>query len=198
VEEIAGWIAPIATMIAAMMTAANLGARVTGWGFVVFVVGSVAWSVVGVTSGQTNLLATNGFLTVVNLIGVWRWLGRQRAYEDGGKSATEASRRSAWPTLFTATGLAGAPVVASDGETVGNAVEALIACEDGRISYVVVSSGGIAGAGETLRAVAGAEIEFSAQELRLRAAKQWFEALPQIGDGDWPAAPAALPQADPA
>lgn len=197
-EEIAGWLAPIATMIAAMMTAANLGARVTGWGFVVFVVGSVAWSVVGVTSGQTNLLATNLFLTVVNLIGVWRWLGRQRAYEDGGKSATEASRRSAYPTLFTATGMAGAPVVASDGETVGNAVEALIACEDGRISYVVVRSGGIAGAGETLRAVAGTEIQFSARELRLRAAKQWFEALPQIGDGDgdWPAAPAALPQAD--
>jgi hypothetical protein len=29
----AGWVAPAATMIAAMMTAANLGARVIGWGF---------------------------------------------------------------------------------------------------------------------------------------------------------------------
>src|SRR5690349_6274113 len=109
-EDAAGWIAPAATMIAAMMTAANLGARVTGWGFVVFTIGSIAWSAIGFSSGQTNLLATNGFLTLVNLIGVWRWLGKQRSYEDGGKSATEASRRSVYPTLLTATGIAGMPV----------------------------------------------------------------------------------------
>ena len=41
--DIAGWIAPIATAIAAIMTASNLGTRVTGWGFVVFAVGSIAW-----------------------------------------------------------------------------------------------------------------------------------------------------------
>ena len=46
-EDLAGWIAPAATMIAAMMTAANLGARVTGWGFGVFTLGSIAWSIVG-------------------------------------------------------------------------------------------------------------------------------------------------------
>lgn len=39
VEAVAAWVAPVATMIAAVMTAANLGARVTGWGFVVFVIG---------------------------------------------------------------------------------------------------------------------------------------------------------------
>lgn len=70
--DIAGWVAPVATMIAAIMTAANLGARVTGWGFVVFVIGSVSWSIVGISSGQNNLLWTNGFLTLVNVIGVWR------------------------------------------------------------------------------------------------------------------------------
>src|ERR1700742_4375594 len=125
-EEIAGWVAPIATMAAAMMTAANLGARVTGWGFVVFTLGSICWSLVGLQSGQTNLLATNAFLTLVNLVGIWRWLGRQRAYEDGGKAAAEASRRAAVPTLFTATGVAGMPVVNEAGENVGKAVEALI------------------------------------------------------------------------
>ena len=75
-EEAAGWIAPIATMIAAMMTAANLGVRLTGWGFVVFTFGSIAWTTVGLTSGQTNLVASNGFLTIVNLVGIWRWLGQ--------------------------------------------------------------------------------------------------------------------------
>ena len=57
-DDIAGWIAPIATMIAAMMTAANLGAKVTGSGFLVFTIGSICWSLVGLSTGQTNLLAT--------------------------------------------------------------------------------------------------------------------------------------------
>jgi len=186
-EEIAGWIAPAATMIAAMMTAANMGARITGWGFVVFTVGSVAWSLVGLSSGQTNLLATNAFLTLVNIVGVWRWLGRQRAYEDGGKSAERASRRSAHPTLFTATGVAGMPVETADGETVGKAVEALIACRDGRVGYVVVSAGGIGGVAETLRAVAWEELDSASDRLTLRRDQGWFEALPPLNDGDWPA-----------
>ena len=49
-EEAAGWIAPAATMIAAMMTASNLGARVTGWGFAVFLLGSICWAIVALAS----------------------------------------------------------------------------------------------------------------------------------------------------
>lgn len=183
-------------MIAAMMTAANLSARVTGWGFVVFTAGSVAWSVVGLSSGQTNLVATNGFLTIVNLIGVWRWLGRQRAYEDGGTSAAQASRRSPYPTLFTATGMAGLPVTASDGETVGKVVEALVTCDGGKVSYVVISAGGVGGIHETLRAVASDDIDFSCDSFSLKRDSHWFEALPPLEEGDWPAAPAELPKGD--
>lgn len=189
-EDVAGWIAPAATMIAAMMTAANLGARVTGWGFVVFTMGSIAWSIVGFSSGQTNLLATNGFLTLVNLIGVWRWLGRQRVYEDGGKSATEASQMSVFPTLFTATGIATMPVFDPGGETIGKAVEALMACESGSVSYVVVASGGLGGVDEELRAVDRAHMAFACDRLTLLRPRTWFESLPLLVDGDWPAAPA--------
>ena len=134
-----------ATMIAAMMTAANLGARVTGWGFVVFTIGSVCWSLVGLGSGQMNLLATNVFLTAVNLVGIWRWLRRQRAYEDGGKSAERASRRSSAPSLLTATGIAGMPAIDPSGAALGNAVEALVECASGQVSYVVIASGGLGG-----------------------------------------------------
>ena len=183
-------------MIAAMMTAANLGARVTGWGFVVFTFGSIAWSVVGLSSGQTNLVATNGFLTFVNLIGVWRWLGRQRAYEDGGKSAAQSSRRSPYPTLFTATGIAGLPVTASGGQTVGKVVEALVTCESGKVSYVVISASGVGGIHEILRAVARDDIRFSCDRFILNRDSAWFEALPPLQDGDWPAAPADMPQGD--
>ena len=182
-------------MIAAMMTAANLGARVTGWGFVVFTIGSICWSLVGFASGQTNLLATNAFLTLVNLVGIWRWLGRQRAYEDGGKSAQEASRRSAYPTLFTATGVAGLPVKAADGAQVGSVVEALVTCDNGEVSYIVVSSGGIGGVNETLRAVSRADVEFACDGFRLRCDAAWFERLPPLSDGAWPAAPAQVEEA---
>ncbi|EZP74352.1 PRC-barrel protein [Sphingomonas paucimobilis] len=195
-EDIAGWVAPVATMIAAMMTAANLGARITGWGFVVFTVGSIAWSTVGFSTGQTNLLATNLFLTLVNAVGIWRWLGRQRAYEDGGKAAQEASRRSSASTLFTATGVAGMPVHGQSGEAVGKAVEALVECESGNVSYVVVASGGIGGIQETLRAVARNDIGFECDKLTLRIDDDTFQRLPVLEDDAWPAkAPVALAEA---
>lgn len=190
-EDIAGWIAPIATMIAAMMTAANLGARTTGWGFVVFTVGSIGWSIVGYASGQTNLIATNLFLTLVNAVGIWRWLGRQRAYEDGGESAVEASRRTSGPTLFTATGLAGLAVVDSSGQDIGKAVEALLEAETGQINYVVIASGGVGGIQESLRAVPRQQIAFSSERLQLAMPIADFMALPALADGTWPEQAAA-------
>ncbi len=193
--DIAEWTAPIATMIAAMMTAANLGARLTGWGFVVFALGSICWTLVGVSTGQVSLVVSNGFLTVVNLIGIWRWLGRQRAYEDGGKSAETASRKSSTPTLFTATGLAGRPVVGREGEAIGKAVEALIECHSGEVSYIVVASGGAGGVGEKLRAVSREAVIFHCDALKLDLARPAFEALPELAPGDWPGS-ANTPMAD--
>lgn len=174
-------------MIAAMMTAANLGARVTGWGFVIFTVGSIAWSIVGLSSGQTNLLATNGFLTLVNGIGIWRWLGRQRAYEDGGDSAKTASRRSSVANLFTATGLASMKVVDSAGEVVGKSVEALLSCDHAEIAYVVVASGGLGGIEEELRAVARKDLRIGSDHLSLKMTADSFKHLTPLPPGDWPA-----------
>jgi len=174
-------------MLAAMMTAANLGARLTGWGFVVFLVGSVCWSTVGMTTGQTNLLATNIFLTLVNLIGIWRWLGRQRAYEDGGRSAARASRRAAAPTLFTATSIAGLPAFDARAAKLGKAVDALIECDKGQIAYVVIATGGIGGIEEQLRAIPRERIHFHQDRLVLDLEKKCFDQLAQLTDGAWPA-----------
>lgn len=193
--DLAGWVAPAATMIAAMMTAANLGARVTGWGFVVFTLGSICWVTVGLGSGQTNLLVANGFLTLVNLVGIWRWLGRQRAYEDGGRSAAAASRRSSAPTLFTATGIAGMAVADADDAAVGKAVEALIECGSGGISYVVVATGTIGGIDEELRPVPRDALKFDCDKLVLTISRGAFDALSPLDKGDWPAAAASLPAA---
>lgn len=126
--ELAEWIAPIATMIAAMMTAANVGARITGWGFVVFTLGSICWAIVGASSGQGSLIATNVFLTLVNTIGVWRWLRREAKYQDGAQAAAAASAHADAPALFPASSLSGLPVSDRTGGGIGRCVEALVRC----------------------------------------------------------------------
>lgn len=173
-------------MIAAMMTAVNLGARVTGWGFVIFTIGSIAWTIVGLGSGQISLIAANGFLTFVNLVGIWRWLGRQRAYEDGGRSAKAASRRASSPTLFTATGIAGMAVLDGERTPLGKAVDALIECRSGAVSYVVVATTATAGIAEKLRPVSREAIVFECDQLVLRMSRHAFEAIPTINPVSWP------------
>ena len=41
--ETISWVATVATIIAAFMTASNLGSRVTGYGFAVFTFGALCW-----------------------------------------------------------------------------------------------------------------------------------------------------------
>ena len=168
--DIAGWVAPAATMIAAMMTAANLGARITGWGFVVFAVGSVAWIIVAVTSHQNNLLLTNGFLTLVNIVGIWRWLGRRATYDEGARAAEEASADSLSTTLFQLGGMEGKPVINEHGETVGHVVDVMAECQTGRISYFVVREGSELSLREKLRALNWRDVTVTEDELRLRLA----------------------------
>lgn len=90
-ETAANWVAPIATTIAAIMVAANLGSRLTGYGFIVFSVGSVGWMAVGWYNDQANLVWQNAILLLVNLVGIWRWLGLRARYEKGAQVATEQS-----------------------------------------------------------------------------------------------------------
>lgn len=90
-EAAANWVAPIATTIAAIMVAANLGTRLTGYGFIVFSVGSIAWMGVGWFNDQANLVWQNAILLLVNLVGIWRWLGLRARYEKGAQVATEQS-----------------------------------------------------------------------------------------------------------
>lgn len=184
----AGWIAPAATMIAAMMTAANLGARVTGWGFVVFSVGSVAWTTVGLTSGQTNLVLSNAFLTVVNLVGIWRWLGRQATYDKGSSAAADASARHPVPSLYPAGGVIGAKLTGLGGEAVGTVVDAMLGCGDNAIAYVVVSTGGVGGVGETLHALTPAELVFGKDGVRTELGVDAIRRKPVVQANHWPEA----------
>ena len=185
--SLVGWIATIATMIAAMMTASNLGARVTGWGFVVFSLSSVCWTILGYTTGQVALVATNGFLMITNIVGIWRWLGQQTKYQDGGKSAELASERPNTPNLFTATSLIGMVVDDRSGSKLGRVVEALLECATGRINYIVVSDERYGGLEETLRAVPLQSVQICNARLALEIDDQVFRSLPALKTREWPA-----------
>lgn len=187
IETIASYVAPIATMIAAMMTAANLGARVTGWGFVVFTIGAIAWVIQALATGQTNLLISNGFLLLVDIVGIWRWLGRQSAYEDGARAARTESVEAATPTLFPLGALAGKPVKAADGATIGTTVEAMATCDRGAVAYVVVSRGGVGGIGETLHAIGWHESVYHDEGLETHLTEDDLANRPVLDRACWPA-----------
>lgn len=89
IETVAPVAAAIATTIAALMVAANRGARITGIGFIVFAVGSVFWMLVGATSDQASLLWQNAILLAINLFGAWRWLGLRARYDRGAEAAAD-------------------------------------------------------------------------------------------------------------
>lgn len=185
-EELAAWVAPIATMIAAMMTAANLGPRVTGWGFVVFTIGSVAWVTIALSTHQSNLLLANSFLTFVNLIGIWRWLGRQARFQEGGKRAEKQSRRTHSPDLFPLSSLNGMPVAGSDVESLAHCIDAMADCKSGRISYVVVSEKSAVPMGERLHAVNWYDVVIKDGRLIVPISKAELESLPRVPADSWP------------
>jgi len=184
-EDIASWVATVATIVAACMTASNLGARITGYGFAVFTVGSIAWLTLGLLTGQQALVWTNIVMTLLNLFGIWRWLGRQAKVEEGAKSASAASESSPGEALFPVSLLTGARAMRRD-EEIGTCVDAMAGCSSGRIAYVVISEGGLAGVGETFRRVpwriAGAE----GDNLVLDIDKGGFDRLERVAREDWP------------
>ena len=186
-SEIAGWIAPLATAVAAIMTASNLGARVTGWGFVVFLMGSICWCIVAATTDQPNLLWANGFLTLVNGVGVWRWLGRQARYERGGQRASDRSARTASSTLVPLSSLIGGAVTGPDGFRLGQVAEIMMRCDDTAPAYLVVSVGGLGGVGESLHALDEGEFDLCADGIHSHVSAKELGARTPITPDNWPA-----------
>jgi hypothetical protein len=179
------WIATIATIIAASMTAANLGSRVTGYGFAVFLVGSLAWLATGLLSDQPALVWTNIVLTILNIFGIWRWLGRQSRVEEGARTAAHASEATPGETLFPISLLTRAPVDCS-GREVGHCIDAMAGCGSGRLKYVVVSQGGVAGVGETLRQLPWSCAKVEGEKVVISIAEPEFNRLEELVRDEWP------------
>jgi hypothetical protein len=177
------WLATAATVVAASMTAANLGSRITGYGFCVFLVGSISWFATGLLTHQPALVWTNAVLTVLNAFGIWRWLGRQAKIEEGAAAASQASERRPGESLFPVSLLMKAPVEDPSGKARGSCVDAMAGCSTGKLSYVVISQGGIGGVGETLRRLPWENARFDGDRL---IADQ-FNDLAEIPKDQWPA-----------
>ena len=184
-EVIVSWVAPMATTIAALMTASNLGTRITGWGFVVFTVGSLAWLALGITTGQSNLLWQNIILTALNLFGIWRWLGRQAKLEEGADRAAVASEDRPGETLFAVSLLTKAKLTTADGTELGACVDAMAGCERGSLHYLVVSSGGVGGVGETVRRLPWHDAKVAGDTVTTTLDNAAFDRLEQVAKDDW-------------
>ena len=179
------WVATAATVIAALMTASNLGPRITGAGFGVFLIGSLAWLADGVINGQSALIWTNAILTVLNIFGIWRWLGREAGVEKGARTAAEGSRRMPGDDLVPVSLFTRAKVTIN-GEGAGSCVDAMADSKTGRLCYVVVTDGGMAGVGETLRRLDWPDARIEGDEIRA-SIDGGAKALETIEREQWPA-----------
>ncbi len=77
--QILQWYGAAASVIAAGLIAADLGRRITGWAFVLFVTSSialVAWGFLGKDS--TGIGVQNILMLAINLFGVYQYLVRKR------------------------------------------------------------------------------------------------------------------------
>ncbi|WP_294391799.1 PRC-barrel domain-containing protein [uncultured Sphingomonas sp.] len=170
------------------MTAANLGPRVTGWGFVVFTIGAIAWVIVGIATNQQNLLISNAFLLLVDVVGVWRWLGRRARYDSGAEAARQESVSAPTADLFALSKLEGMPVRDGADRTIANVVEAMATCDRGSVSYLVVCEGGIGGVGERLHALRWSEVTVCDGYVRTRIDAAELATRTALEPGNWPTA----------
>ena len=175
------WMAAVATIVGASLTAANANARVTGYGFVAFTAGSVLWVTHGVTTDQPSLLWANAFLLVINAIGVWRWLFTRARQEKGAKMASVASIYADAPTVRPATGVIGARIVDETGDDVGPIVDFLMRCEDHGPAYYVVKSA------RGLVPVKASEICMASDSVKLAIPREQLDQRDTLEQDRWPA-----------
>ena len=87
------WYGAIAAVIAALVVATNVNARVTGWAFVLFVTSSMALTAWSSFSEDAHGIGwQNTALLLINLWGVFGYLGPTKGGEErGAKTAGEAA-----------------------------------------------------------------------------------------------------------
>lgn len=81
--EILKWSASITGVVAALMVAMDMGRRVTGWGFALFLFSSICWIAGAIMASDEALWSQNLFLFGINAFGVYRYLIRKKNVHEG-------------------------------------------------------------------------------------------------------------------
>lgn len=68
------WFGAIGTIVAAGLIASDLGRRITGWAFVLFVFVALSWILAGLVAGNMPIAIQNAVMFFVNAWGVWQYL----------------------------------------------------------------------------------------------------------------------------
>ena len=66
------WVGTLTGIAAASLIALNIS--MSGWGFAVFLVSSLSWGTAAFLMGETSLLLLQGVFTIINALGIYRWL----------------------------------------------------------------------------------------------------------------------------
>jgi len=66
------WVGTITGVLGALMLALNI--PLSGWGWTLFLVSSLSWTLAGAVMKDTSLVVLQFAFVVVDMIGVWRWL----------------------------------------------------------------------------------------------------------------------------
>ena len=73
-QEILRWCASVLTIVPGLVIAARVRPRWTGWAFVALTIGALTWVTVAYLSKDYALLAQNVAITLINTLGIYRWL----------------------------------------------------------------------------------------------------------------------------
>lgn len=76
IADVVKWAASISGMLAALLVSLDLGRRITGFGFVLFVGSSICWFAGAWMTEDWALGTQNTVLFAINLLGVYRYLIR--------------------------------------------------------------------------------------------------------------------------
>jgi hypothetical protein len=73
-QEVLRWLASIMTMGPGLVIAARVRPVLMGWAFVGLTIGALIWTLAGYLASDYPLVAQNVAITLINTLGIYRWL----------------------------------------------------------------------------------------------------------------------------
>ena len=134
-------------------------------------------------TGQPALVWTNIVLTVLNIFGIWRWLGRQSRVEEGACTAAQVSEAAPGETLFPMSLCSATLMIDCAGQEVGHCIDAMAGCASGRLNYLVAPQGGRGGRRRNAAPAVVEHARVEEERVTVSISGPEFDRLERIGPG---------------